>query len=246
MTIDVNENARADEVLARSLVYRALAQVFAFPLADRVAILREEDLPLAIACVPSLSIDVQEAAEAVVEAVGSLDTPGLESAYTALFQHVHSVDAPLYETDMTTHGDVFRQTQELADLGGFYRAFGMECDAERPDALSVELEFLHLLTYKIGWAIVQSQESGHEICEKAQRAFLSDHVLRWVPDVTRRIEALDGDTPYSRAATLLRVFLDEESTRLGVEPARGSRSIPLTILGSAEETESVAFCEEEG
>jgi len=246
MATDIDERARADEALARSLVYRALAQVFAYPLADRVAILSEEDLPFAAACAPSLCTEVQDAVAAVVEAFGAQDTPGLESAYTALFQHVHSVDAPLYETDMTTPGDVLRQSQELADLGGFYRAFGMEPDAERPDALSVELEFLHLLTYKLGWAIVQAEGSGHEICDKAQRAFLSDHVLRWVPDVARRIEALDGAGPYGRAATLLRMFLDDESTRLGVEPSKGPRSIPLTILGSREGMESVGFCEEEG
>lgn len=242
---DVDKRGRADEALARSLLYRVLAQIFAYPLPDRVATLNEEDLPLAAACAPSLPTEVQEAVEALAEAFGSKDAPGLESAYTALFQHVHSVDAPLYETDMTTPGDVFRQSQELADLGGFYRAFGMEPDAERPDALSVELEFLHLLTYKIGWAIVQGEGSGHAICDKAQRAFLSDHVLRWVPDVARRIEVLGGTGPYGRAATLLRMFLDDESTRLGVEPAKGSRSIPLTILGTAEESESVSFCEEE-
>ncbi len=247
MTTDIDQSAAADEALARSLVYRALAQVFVYPLADRVTVLMEEDLPLVIACSELLPVQVREAIQEAAGVFESFDAAALESAYTSVFQHVHSVDAPLYETDLTVQGDVFRQSQELADLGGFYGAFGMEPDAERPDALSVELEFLHLLTYKIGWALVQDEGSGREICEEAQRAFLTDHVLCWVPDVARRIEALDGAGPYGRAATLLGVFLADEAARLGVEPAKkGSRSIPLTILGSADDAGSVGFCEEDG
>lgn len=246
MKIEVEQEARADEALARSLVYRALAQAFAYPLAETVADLTEEDLPLALACAGALPVGVQEAAGRVGEIFGSLSPDDLESAYTRVFQHVHSVDATLYETDMTVQGDVFRQTQELADLGGFYRAFGMECGEERQDALSVELEFLHLITYKIGWAIVQGEVAGQEICEGARRAFLSDHVLRWVPDVAKRVEALDGDGPYGLAATFLRVFLDDESARLGVQPARAVRRIPLAVLAEAEDGGAVPLCEEEG
>ncbi|MCP4203760.1 MAG: molecular chaperone TorD family protein, partial [bacterium] len=61
--------------------------------------------------------------------------------------------APPNETEYCHSRDSFYRAGELADIAGFYRAFGLERDAvrrERADHLSLELEFMaHLIAKEI-------------------------------------------------------------------------------------------------
>ncbi len=55
-----------------------------------------------------------------------------------------------YETEYTTP-DALYKAHQLADIAGFYRAFGLEMSTEnreRPDHLAAELEFMHFLALK--------------------------------------------------------------------------------------------------
>jgi TorA maturation chaperone TorD len=71
---------------------------------------------------------------------------------------------------------------ELADIAGFYRAFGVEITpgTERPDHIAVELEFMHLLAVKE--VVAAGREDGGEharICRDARATFFRDHLGRW-------------------------------------------------------------------
>jgi TorA maturation chaperone TorD len=72
--------------------------------------------------------------------------------------------------------DPFRSTREIADVAGFYRAFGADASGERADHASVELEFLAFLALRRARA--EGEEA--ETCRKAEDAFLRDHLGRWL------------------------------------------------------------------
>ena len=220
--------------LARSAVLGLLSQALAYPTDTVVRELLEEDLPFALALAPSLPDEVSVALEALAVALEGARAEGLETAYRDRFSHVHSQDCPLYETDHGTR-EVWRQAETLADLGGFYRAFGLEESGERVDHVSVELEFLHVLAYKRAWALERGEPEHAEVCRVAEEAFLRDHALRWMPDVAERLSALAEGTPYAAVALLLDAYLRAESGRTGVaivareteEPAPGPEEIAL-------------------
>jgi TorA maturation chaperone TorD len=158
----------------------------------------------------------------------------LEDAFRDRFSHVHPRDCPLYETDHVNR-EVWRQAADLADLGGFYRAFGLEESGERVDHVSVELEFLHVLAYKRAWALEHGQAAHAEVCRAAEETFLRDHALRWIPDVAERLRAIGEGSPYAAVGSLLGEVLRAESARTGVpvtstepeEPVEGPQEIAL-------------------
>jgi TorA maturation chaperone TorD len=220
-TIDPEAARRSDELLARSLVYRLCSQALAYPTPQVVTALRDDDVPVALAAADALPPGPRAALEVAAAAIAAADPGGLEGSYRALFSHVHSQDHPQYETDVTAT-EVWRQTTELADLAGFYLAFGVRGHGERQDHVAVELEFLHAALYKAAWAIAHGEDDRAAICLAAVDAFLTDHVLRWVHDLGERLRHARV-TPYAETGALASAVLAWEADRLGVRldpPAR--------------------------
>lgn len=133
----------------------------------------------------------------------------------------------LYETELGLPHE-FRQSQELADIAGFYQAFGFRSGAvvrERPDHLATELEFMYLLTLKEAYAEQHSLYEMAEICVDAQRKFLQDHLARWIRQFCRSLEASTGErlgdtgmqSPFLKLTRLLESFIIAETIRLGVD-----------------------------
>ncbi len=208
--------AEANEELARSAAWRLLAQAFADPVPGLAHELLTEDLPFALALAPTMLPPVASALRELADAFDDLDARTLEEQHRATFSHVHSADCPPFETDHTA-SQIWRQSQELADLAGFYRAFGVEQERERPDHVSVELEFLHLLAYKTAWAVANDEPEHARTCRDAYAAFLRDHALRWMPAFARRVSVVAHGRAVAPAARLLEAVLNAEASRLGLE-----------------------------
>lgn len=243
-TIGLTEErmALADLALARSALYRALSQALVYPTAEAVRQLREQDIPFARAASGPLEDGVRSALEELRVAFRRVRRGRLEASYRDAFTHVHSSDCPPYETDYTT-GEIFRQSQELADLAGFYRAFGVggsSEERERPDHISVELEFLHLLAYKEAWAVVQGDGEGQEVCRHAEERFLADHVLRWVPGFARRLEAVATHQAYRAVARLTAAFVRSEARRFGLPVDAGPEP---RVEADGDEVGGLGLCE---
>lgn len=230
--------------LARSAAYRALAQALADPTPEGVTRLVEEDLPFALAVADALPGPVRDALAEVAEAFAGSSPEEVEREYRRVFTHVHSADHPAFETDLTAR-DVWRQARELADLAGFYRAFGMATSGERPDHVAVELEFLQLVSYKAAWAAARRDPEGLAICARAEDAFLSDHALRWMPELAARLAA--GGGPYAAVGRALGALLREEAERRGIPVPGAPRPGGAAPAGpGAGPDEEVGLCEEGG
>jgi TorA maturation chaperone TorD len=119
-------------------------------------------------------------------------------------------------------GAALVRTFELADVAGFYRAFGVELrpGTERPDHLGAELEFMQLLAAKEALALGDEGDGERaELCREAARAFLRDHLGRWVKAFADAVEAGAGEPFYRAAARLLASFVAHEVARLDPDGA---------------------------
>jgi nitrate reductase assembly molybdenum cofactor insertion protein NarJ len=192
--------------LRRSQLYRFLADAYLYPTEDWT-----RDVPLLEPILNALDLPDQPL---------SLRPTGL-AELQAEHRHALTLTGSLcYETEYGLPHE-FRQSQEMADIAGFYRAFGFDIGGkirERPDHLSAELEFMHTLTLKEAL----SQESGQveqcKICVDAQRKFLRDHLARWTGWFNQRLIQSQVGGVYGALAGLTAAFIDTEADRLDAHP----------------------------
>jgi DMSO reductase family type II enzyme chaperone len=230
----VETEARAEDVeraLARSQLYRVLALAFRHPDAGNAAALAGLPPTLVGACGAWMPEPVREALSDLGAALQGVTPESLEEQYIGTFGHVTVPDCPLYETACGM-GDAFLQPQTLADLAGFYRAFGLEMagDArERADHLTVELEFMHYLAYREAHALEHHGEERTGIIRDAERRFLEAHLGRWAPVLARAVSAR-AEGALGAAARLLERLLAHEVERWGISPAPVvAEGMPLMI-----------------
>lgn len=82
----------------------------------------------------------------------SLDTRRRERAYQVVFGLTMSKICPPYETEYCEWKDPTHRAQRLADVSGFYCAFGLEPSRrvpERADNIALEIEFVAFLIEKL-------------------------------------------------------------------------------------------------
>lgn len=206
---------------ARSQAYSFLALAFEAPDDSRPGALRQGWDPLAGGLALLADPSCQGTAAELRPAIAALGADALERAYTRCFGHAMSKDCPPYEAEYG-QAHVFQKAHTLADVAGFYRAFGLDLAAdahERIDHISVELEFMHFLCAKEAYALAHDHTAEQlALCRAAQRKFLCEHVGRWAFGFARRMGARAGDTVYGVLGKLLAAFLAAELNRLGLRP----------------------------
>jgi DMSO reductase family type II enzyme chaperone len=178
LQIDSLTRTEARQAAARSRFYKLLAEGFEFPSADLHASLRGGDYARAL----------ESAAQAlpyrVVLPLEALQAPDdhaeLEAEYIRLFDVGlrGRPPCPLYEGE---HRGGARM-QVMEELVRFYEHFGLALSVEQrelPDHLTVELEFLHYLTFREAAALEAGRDAGSY--RRAQKDFLERHPCQWLP-----------------------------------------------------------------
>jgi TorA maturation chaperone TorD len=202
----------AERAYARANLYRFLSLAFTHPSeTDFASLLAAEPATRVAATLVGPSI--ASAFEAVAEEFATLTLSDLAGQHRHIFTLSASPDCPLNECAYSAK-HVYQEVQALADLAGFYRAFGVEPKQIRPDELSAELEFCYLLSLKDGIAREHSQSEQAQVCRKALRHFVRDHVARWGENIGLRLQVLYPDSAYARFGRLLSVFMEAEIRRL--------------------------------
>jgi TorA maturation chaperone TorD len=147
----------------------------------------------------------------------------LQREYDRLFAHRTEILCPIYEAEYDRHRALTQGTT-LADIAGFYRAFGLEvATSERPDHLALELEFMGALTYKEALALESGRLEETELCRDAQRKFLEAHLGRWVGLFAESVLQQSQNDFYLRLAAELREFITVECRSLGAQPQLAQR-----------------------
>jgi TorA maturation chaperone TorD len=209
----------ADDALRRSAAYRFLSLAL-LPGQDDPGTLVHAGADALGAFRMTASSDKgvpQETVEMIGRLLHAAAGASLREEYYRTFGHQISKDCPLYETQYGA-GHVFQQAQDLADIAGFYQAFGLEVAesaGERPDHISLELEFMSILTYREAYAWLHHGPDQVAQLRETQQAFLRDHLSRWVP-VLARLVRRRTDGIYRYLVDLAAAWVATEAAALGL------------------------------
>ncbi|MCG3138832.1 MAG: hypothetical protein HJJLKODD_02701 [Phycisphaerae bacterium] len=142
----------------------------------------------------------------------------------------------------------------LADLAGFYQAFGFDGGRlpEKLDHITVELEFVAILLIMLAQAVQENHTEHLEVTTTAFRNFMGDHLGEWGLLFAERLAATSPHPLHQLTARLLvelwqmittehslaplaegtPALLEEEATG-PYECGMAERSVNLTIAGQA-------------
>lgn len=232
------ENQRIERAHARGAIYLYLSTLFVYPEAPAWQTLQEpsvEDLEYAL-CLLGWSAD--ETAQ-VQKRLQEMARENFAAEHVAIFGHTAAGELRPYEAGYGTN-HVFQETQCLADVAGFYRAFGLEpCQVqrERPDHIAVELEFMHVLARKEAYALMHQWMEHANLCCDAEVSFLRDHLGRWAPSFLKSFGERTRRTIFETIANATAACLEDHCHALGIDP--GAKD--LDLAQSTAEAEGTNF-----
>ena len=159
-----------------------------------------------------------------------------QDVYIRLFGHAVRGKCPLYELEYG-RSEITQQASGLADIAGFYTAFGMELDRdtdERVDHIAIESEFMSVLCRKEALALEENHEEHQEVTVKAQRTFLRDHLAAWFPAFAYRVQEADPDGFYGALAKFGSALVTLECRRFDL--TLGPRTMELRQVDPESDT----------
>jgi TorA maturation chaperone TorD len=226
-------------LLARRVCYRLMALALADPktgtfaeLADpetralarhAAELLRDEDAavarPLALGERPLADLDPKAIFDRLPTSADELN-----DLYEANFGLLGGSKCPPYEIEYVPSKFTFQRSNMLADIAGFYGAFGLQTSSsnpDRPDHVSLECEFaaqLLQLEFEATKDPVFASPAQAETCQSAHQRFLKDHLAWWLPAFAKLLAHQDPGGFYEAVARFLAALVAAERALAGVEP----------------------------
>jgi TorA maturation chaperone TorD len=151
----------------------------------------------------------------------------LNRQFEAVFGLLLSCACPPYEMEYINDKFTFQRSQTLADIAGYYHAFGLRPSSQHPerqDHLVLALEFVAFLIGHEEQARelhTRDRDVHATVCRDAQERFLTDHLLWWAPAFAKLLQREACDRFYSEVARFLAALLTAERSRLGLPAPHG-------------------------
>jgi TorA maturation chaperone TorD len=239
--------------VARECLYRFLALALSDPYTERwqllfdfenqqlareaAELLRQETRPAALGFgeLPPERLDLGQLLLELLRPVGQL-----REEHDRVFGLVPARECPPYETEYHPAKETFFRAQQLADVAGFYRAFGIEpatLAPERPDHVALELEFMAFLLLKRRLA---ADATEVEVCEAAVRTFFHDHLVWWLPSFLTGLRRKAAGGYYGAVGEVLAALLPLERAVFEEPPPR--LPLPPALIERPEEATGCGAC----
>ena len=107
-------------------------------------------------------------------------------------------------------------TAPLADIAGFYKAFGMRAQGDRPDHVVAELEFASHVAVAEARARAEGRDEDASVTADAARSFLRDHLGRWLDAWAVRLAAIEPPVVWAPLALAAAAVVESEARRRNV------------------------------
>lgn len=236
MDITETTSLEAERALCRSVLYKALSLGFLPPTSETTMQLGSQEAARTLATAaaaldPGGEFNLCDTARALCRAQDADDVDALRDAYAILFGHTARGAVPPYETEYGKDAP-FLQPQELSDIGGFYRAFGLvlsETVHERVDHVCCECEFMSFLSLKTAYALEAEQQDLLEESRRAHKLFLRDHLATFAVTFGRRLAREDPLGLYGRLGNLCIALIQGDCKRLGISSGPDNLSIRESV-----------------
>lgn len=142
----------------------------------------------------------------------------VRTEYARLFLGPRAVLAPLHESAYLS-GAKRTFTSETLEVRRFFANYGyvaVKKNQEPEDSVSMELEFLHNLCERCIALAQQGKHSASDVVKllEAQRAFMQQHLMRWVGDFAHLVIEHDRSGYFRAWARYLLSVLEEDESLL--------------------------------
>ena len=205
---------------ARSTLYGFVSTLFSDPESEKFSMMKNPEFQKMVlnSCLQfdeNNESELSGAFQKVISMVNELNRETIQNENVSIFGHTLSKQTAPYALEHLKSTDVFFRTQKLADLNGFYQAFGMEVECvERADHIATQTEFLSYLILKELVAIKKNLEEEIEICQKAFIDFHQEHFFDWAKMFSENlIEKVEGEF-YPAAGKFLWGLICKEKSNL--------------------------------
>ncbi len=189
---------------ARSNFYLALSRIFVFPEKGIIESITDGSLQEELkAMIKELPYPLEDA-EFLEKDYSIEDEEEFQSNYIRVFDvSPGGPPCPLYE------GLYYPDRRKIMEeLMRFYEHFGLKPDIKKnelPDHISMELEFLHFLTFRETQALGLKKDCSPLL--RAERDFLERHPLDWIPQLIKKLEKAEPPKFYIHLCNFLNGFL---------------------------------------
>lgn len=201
----------------RASLCHALALAFSYPTASTVDDLAVELEDLAAHALTD-SAGLTAAVTSLRDALAGSPLEDLAAVHNRLF----AGEVPCSPCETEYEFDAFAKARQLADIAGFYRAFGLKtaaAEAAPADFIATELEFCAHLLVKEAWAASNGWDDRARVAREAHKSFVEDHLGRWVPTFCRAlVSSEDVDAFFGAAACLCDGVVAREIANTGARP----------------------------
>ena len=218
-------------ILFRGAVYQALALGFTYPSNAVLGQLKARWSELLNASLPWTD-GVRQPFQQATDLVQATDGEVLEPEHIRLFGPAGRCS--LHETTYGDAGRLLGKAAHLADISGFYMAFGLHPttgDTHPEDHICLELEFMSLLSLKEAYALAEGWHEHLEVTRDAQRKFAQDHLGTWIDALAEQLRTCDPHPFYAALAEALQRMVCAEVTRLKASPVPVGGCVADTEMG---------------
>ncbi|MBV1919309.1 MAG: molecular chaperone TorD family protein [Pseudomonadales bacterium] len=200
-----------DSVIVRMRFYQEIASLFGSPtpeVSERLAKGTFVDELIELGFLqPCASIFVDELEEATCLVDFQTPQEDIFTLYTTSFE------VPNPPVSLSENGHRFEAISKLfEELYRVYEYFGLNFEQgtikERPDVLTVELDFMQYLIY-----LESHQQDDVAPLRKAQRDFLDRHLSHFVDSLVNKLKGINL-SPYQELGLLLKAFVSAEKRYL--------------------------------
>lgn len=204
----------AETAKNRSNIYELLARLFRCEVTpDFLALLKD---PQFLGVLSSMDIDFGDELDKGSEAE---IIENLEVEFTRLFlgpdKHISAHESLHHERNDGDWGSFWGAS--TVEVKKFIETAGLkyrEEFKEMPDHISVELEFMQLVTKKEAEILEDPKKEGLHYCMSMQKKFITEHLIKWIPVFCDKVIQQAEMAFYKEIARLTKDFIEYENKNI--------------------------------